>query len=74
MPICVLVDNYNENNEDEITYCGEGCYTSHGWGPDALGFHDWGRRADGVTTQQFVCRFAATGALGQCAQPHPHQR
>ena len=30
-------DNYQENNEDEIAFCGEGCYTSRGWGPGGQG-------------------------------------
>jgi hypothetical protein len=51
-------DNYGENNEDEVAYCGTQCNLNHGWGTDgAKGFHDWGRRGDGVTSQEFACRF-----------------
>ena len=53
-----------------MAYCGTGCNLYHGWGlAGAKGFHDWGRRDDGVTTQQFACRFAGDGTLGQYACP-----
>ena len=54
-----------------MAYCGTGCNLYHGWGlAGAKGFHDWGRRDDGVTTQQFACRFPpGDGTLGQYACP-----
>jgi hypothetical protein len=35
----------------------------------AKGFHDWGRRDDRVTTQEFACRFPSSGALAQYTCP-----
>ena len=63
-------DNYQENNEDEVAYCGLQCNLNHGWGTDgAAGFHDWGRRDDGVTSQQFACRFSSNGVVSQYSCP-----